>query len=115
MRPLSFGKGTSNPNGVRAAAEIALVSLDWLERTLEDQPLMTGWAVSAVDIAAMPILQMFIRFWARAEAVDLALSLDDVGRTHPSIALRLERIKAVRGYDAAYPPHWRTYTLGADF
>jgi glutathione S-transferase len=108
VRPLSFGKAASDPDGTRASAEIALASLDWLEEILEHQPFLAGSTVSAADIATMPILQMLARFGARLDAIDLSLGFDDLGRTHRSIAAWLGRLEMLRGYDAAYPPHWRT-------
>jgi glutathione S-transferase len=105
VRPLSCGKATSDPDGVRASAKIAMASLDWLEKILEHQPFLAGSAVSAADIATMPILQMLARFGAGPDAIDLSLGFDDLGRTHRSIAAWLGRLETVRGYDAAYPPH----------
>jgi glutathione S-transferase len=107
VRVISYGEAMKDPEATKAAACVATARLDWLEDILAREPYLAGESVSAADIATMPIIEMLARFGAKPDAITLALGFDNLGRTHPSIAAWLERLQAVRGYDAAYPPHWR--------
>lgn len=107
VRAISYGEAINDPEGVKAAAGIAIARLDWLEDILGPEPYLAGALVSAADIATMPIIEMLARFGAKPDAIALELGFDDLGRTHPSVAAWLKRLETISGYDAAYPPHWR--------
>ena len=107
IRPLSYGEAAKDPQGLISSAAPAFTSLAWLEDILARQPYLAGSAVSAADVATMPIIQMLARIGARPDAVQLGLGFDDLPQSHPAIAAWLGRLETVRGYDAAYPPHWR--------
>jgi glutathione S-transferase len=108
VRAISYGEALKDPEGARAAATLAKIGLAWLEDVLHRQPYLAGQSVSAADIAAMPILRMLGRFGAKPDAIDLGLGFDNLGYSQPAITAWLERLEAIPGYDAAYPPHWRS-------
>jgi len=107
VRAISYGEAMKDPDGARKAAGLAATRLDWLEAILQREPYLAGASISAADIATMPIIELLARFGAKPDAITLGLGFDDLGRTHPAVAAWLKRIQSVRGYDAAYPPHWR--------
>lgn len=107
VRTISYGEAMKDAEATKAAARVVSARLDWLEEILARESYLAGASVSAADIATMPIIEMLVRFGAKPDAITLTLGFDDFGRTHPSIAAWLERLQAVCGYKAAYPPHWR--------
>ena len=65
-------------------------------------------AITAADIVALPNIQLLRRVAARPEATEMALGLDELSARLPALGAWLGRIEAMRGYDTAYPPHWRS-------
>jgi glutathione S-transferase len=108
VRPLLRGLAQNDPAAMRASASSSINSLQWIERILEHEGFLAGNCVSAADIVALPNMQMLARVGRRPEAVEMKIGLDDFGATLPAIAGWLSRMEAIPGYDAAYPPHWRS-------
>lgn len=108
IRPLLRGHAKDNPGAMRASAARAIDALGWMERALSVAPYLAGEAISAADIVALPNIQMLRRVAMRAEAVEMALGLEDLPSRLPALGAWLARIETMRGYDAAYPPHWRS-------
>ena len=107
-RAIFSGQAGSAPDAVREAAKNTHGSLAWMESALAQTDYLAGDAVSAADIAALPNLELLARIGKREEATTLALGFDDLNGTFPAIAAWLTRLRGIPGYDAAYPPHWRT-------
>jgi glutathione S-transferase len=108
VRPLLRGLAQNDPAAMRASASSSIDSLQWIERILEHEDFLAANRVSAADIVALPNMQMLARVGRRPEAVEMKLGLNDFGATLPAIAGWLSHMEAVPGYDAAYPPHWRS-------
>lgn len=79
-----------------------------MERALTVAHYLAGDDLTAADIIALPNIQMLRRVAARPEAIEMALSLEDLGARLPALGAWLSRMETMRGYDAAYPPHWRS-------
>jgi glutathione S-transferase len=108
VRPLLRGVAQNDPAGMRASASLVRDTLGWMEKALEGTNYLTGDSLTAADIVALPNMQMLARVGRRPEAIDMELGLDDFQTSLPAIAAWLARMEATPGYDAAYPPHWRT-------
>lgn len=78
-----------------------------LERTLSLRPWLAAETVSAADLVSHTDLEFFLRIAARPRVRALDLGFDDIAATYPAIAAWRDRLRALPGYDAAYPPHWR--------
>jgi NAD(P)-dependent dehydrogenase (short-subunit alcohol dehydrogenase family) len=48
------------------------------------------------------------RVAVRPEAIEMELGLEDLTARLPALGGWLSRMETMRGYDAAYPPHWRS-------
>lgn len=108
VRPLLRGQARNDPDGMRAAAVQAIEGLAWMEQVLSATPYLAGDAITTADIVALPNIQMLRRVGARPEAVEMALGIDDLPTRLPALGDWLVRMEAMRGYDATYPPHWRS-------
>lgn len=108
VRPLLRGLAQDNPDTMRSSASSVRDAVQWMEHALENSEYLAGDRVSAADIVALPNMQMLARVGRRPEAVEMKLGLDDFNATLPAIGAWLSRMEAIPGYDAAYPPHWRS-------
>jgi glutathione S-transferase len=108
VRPLLRGHAKDDPNAMRASAARAYDELGWMERALTVTPYLAGDDLTAADIIALPNIQMLRRVAARPEAIELALGLEDLAARLPALGAWLSRMETMRGYDDAYPPHWRS-------
>jgi glutathione S-transferase len=106
--PLLRGEAGTHPDRLKAASLTALESIRWLETILAAQDYLAGNERTAADINAMPIIQMLRRVGQRQDAVSLGLRLDNLASSHPAISAWLQRLEKMPGYNAAFPPHWRT-------
>jgi glutathione S-transferase len=107
VRLLLRGHAKDDPGAMRAFAARAIEALGWMEQALSITPYLAGDNISAADVVARPNIQMLRRVAARPEAVQMALGLDTLVARLPALGAWLVRMEAMRGYDAAYPPHWR--------
>ncbi len=108
VRPLLRGRAKDDPDAMRASAARAVEALGWMEQALSITPYLAGDNITAADIVALPNIQMLRRVAARPEAMDMGLGLEDLGARLPALGAWLSRMETMRGYDAAYPPHWRS-------
>lgn len=107
VRPLLRGHAKDDPQAMRASAARAIEALGWMEQAVLVTPYLAGDEITAADIVALPNIQMLRRVGARPDAIEMALDLEDLGARLPALGAWLSRMEAMRGYDAAYPPHWR--------
>ena len=77
-----------------------------LDDRLAQQPWLASPQLSAADIAAYPMLQVAKRAASREAALELDLELLPLAARYPNLAQWLERIAALPGAAATYPPHW---------
>jgi glutathione S-transferase len=108
VRPLLRGHAKDDPEAMRASAARAYDALGWMEQALSVAPYLAGDDLTAADIVALPNIQMLRRVAARPEAIEMALGLEDLSARLPALGAWLKRMESMRGYDAAYPPHWRS-------
>lgn len=108
VRPLLRGHAKDNPAGMRASAGRVYDALGWMEQALSLAPYLAGDDMTAADIVALPNIQMLRRVAARPEAIQMALGLEELSVRLPALGAWLVRMEAMPGYDAAYPPHWRS-------
>jgi glutathione S-transferase len=108
IRPLLRGYAKDDPEAMRASAARVYDALGWMEQALSIAPYLAGDGITAADIVALPNIQMLRRVAARPEAIEMALGLDNLGARLPALGAWLSRMETMRGYDAAYPPHWRS-------
>jgi glutathione S-transferase len=78
-----------------------------MERALSVAPYLAGDDLTAADIVALSNIQMLRGVAARPEAIEMAPGLEEVSARLPALGVWLSRMESMRGYDAAYPPHWR--------
>jgi glutathione S-transferase len=108
VRPLLRGHAKDDPEAMRASAARVYDALGWMEQALAIAPYLAGNEITAADIVALPNIQMLRRVAMRPEAIKMELGLDDLGAHLPALGAWLSRMEMMRGYDAAYPPHWRS-------
>jgi glutathione S-transferase len=108
VRPLLRGHAKDDPEAMRVSAVRGVEALGWMERALSITPYLAGDDITAADIVALPNIQMLRRVAGRPEAIEMELGLEDLGARLPALGAWLSRMETIRGYDAAYPPHWRS-------
>jgi glutathione S-transferase len=108
VRPLLRGHAKDDPEAMRASAARAVEALGWMEQALSITPYLAGDDITAADIVALPNIQMLQRVAVRPEAIEMALGLEHLGVRLPALGAWVSRMETMRGYDAAYPPHWRS-------
>lgn len=107
VRPLLRGHAKDDPEAMRASAASVVEALGWMEQALSVMPFVAGEEITAADIIALPNIQMLRRVGARPDAIEMELGLDDLPARLPALGGWLSRMEAMRGYAAAYPPHWK--------
>ncbi|MBB4002358.1 glutathione S-transferase family protein [Aurantimonas endophytica] len=107
VRPLLRGYAKDDPGAMRASAARVYDALGWMEQALSIAPYLAGNDITAADIVALPNIQMLRRVAVRPQAIEMALGLETLDAHLPALGAWLSRMEAMRGYDAAYPPHWR--------
>lgn len=107
VRPLLRGYAKDDPEAMRASAARVYDALGWMEQALSITPYLAGDDITAADIVALPNIQMLRRVAVRPEAIAMVLGLEDLSVRLPALGAWLARMEKMRGYDAAYPPHWR--------
>ena len=108
VRPLLRGHAKENAEAMRASAGRVHDALGWMDQALSSAPYPAGDDITAADIVALPNIQLLRRVAARPEATEMALGLDELSARLPALGAWLGRIEAMRGYDTACPPHWRS-------
>lgn len=107
VRPLFRGKAAEQIDAMREAVEPLHGELDRAEQKLAAHEFFVGDRVSAADIVVYPSLQTLVRAAAKPEAQALELGLFPLAQRYPKLAAWVERISALPGVEATYPPHWR--------
>lgn len=70
--------------------------------------MLAGDGMTGADIVALPNIQMLRQVAARPKAVQMAVGFEDLSLRLPALGVWSARMEAIRGDDAAYPPHWRS-------
>jgi len=93
---------------MQRAAEQLHDEWGYLEEALTTNKWIVGDAVSAADIAIYTYLVFLLRIVGREIVKPLGLGFHPLGARYPSIVAWCQQIEKLKGYDNAYPPHWRT-------
>ena len=91
----------------RAEREKVHLRLARLEGYAVSGVWMADTDLTAADIVAYPGLKLLLRVSQRPEAAALELGLAGFEARFPSIAVWMQRVEQLPGYDRTYPPHWR--------
>jgi glutathione S-transferase len=92
---------------VRPAVPEVRAEIKSMEQRLTAQPWLAAGAISAADIAVLPMLEILLRAAAKDAAKPLDLGVLPIETAYPAIAKWRDRIRALPAYDKTYPPHWR--------
>lgn len=79
-----------------------------MERVLNDQHYLVDNRLSGADIVVYTGMMFLRRIAGRDVTEPLALGLHTLDARYPSLAGWCDRMTETRGYDRAYPPHWRS-------
>jgi glutathione S-transferase len=106
-RPLFRGKAEEAAEQIAGAAATLRDELGLLDAGLSTGPWLAGESMSAADLVVYPVLMQLSRAAARDDAVPLDLGLHPFSDNFPGLDRWCERIEGLKGYDTAYPPHWK--------
>jgi len=101
------GRVDERTDEVKAAASALREEFADLDGRLERMSWLAGDRVSAADLVAHSGMEFFLRIAARDVLAPLKLGFTNVGQTWPTLGRWRDRMTTIRGYDTAYPPHWR--------
>lgn len=107
VTPIFFGGLADKMDAVKEAAHAVDGELAALDIKLRDREWLVGSEISAADIAIFPIIQLFARGHQKAGALPFEVASLPIIEKRPALGAWCERIEALPGYDATYPPHWR--------
>jgi glutathione S-transferase len=105
-RPIFFGHDAL-PD-LTEAIETLTTEVRALDAILREQPYLQGESITAHDIMVYPTLQSLQRALTRPRAEGLVHELLPYADKLPGIAAWNDRIAELPGFDATYPPHWRS-------
>ena len=105
--PVFAGTVGVQADDMRAAAEGLRGEWTKLETALAATPWLAGEAVSAADLLIHSDIGFLLRLAGRDEVATLDLGLEPTPATYPAITAWRERTRGLKGYERAYPPHWR--------
>lgn len=107
-RPLIFGHLEAQRDQVILAIDGAATELRALEERLAGREHLVTSALSAADLFVYPQIRTLQRAFDKPGAAELDHGLGPLATTYPALAAWCARIEALPGYDATFPPHWRT-------
>lgn len=110
VRPILYGApgaSAAKEAEIRASAAALAGEIAALDAALAKRPYLVGERVSAADIAIFPGIKLVER------AADRARFELGITPLPESVAAWCARIEALPGYEATYPPTWRTEGLRA--
>ena len=93
---------------MQRAAEQLHDEWGYLEAALTTKKWFVGDAVSAADIVIYTYLAFLLRIVGREIVKPLELGFHPLSDQYPSIDAWCQRMEKLKGYDKAFPPHWRT-------
>jgi glutathione S-transferase len=107
VAPLFAGGIAEKRVEIRKAATAIAGELSRFEKLLETSPWLFGYSISEADISVFPWIQSLLRAAGKDEAKSLELSFLRFEARYPHIALWVQRIEQISGYERTYPSHWR--------
>lgn len=100
IRALFFGKWQGREKELREQWSMAVEELELLERSCSDRPF------DAIDCLLVPTLESLERASRKQGAAEVHLIPLNLQRW-PKLHARLEGVRALPGFAATYPPHWK--------
>ncbi len=107
-RPLLFNDLAQKRDAVIAGLPKLHEELGRLEESLAAHAFLAGDAISAADVFVLPGIKTMQRAFAKPAAAELDHGLEPLAKACPRLAAWVERMEKLPGYDATFPPHWRT-------
>jgi glutathione S-transferase len=104
---LPFLRGKPDLAALCEPAAVFRGELDRMQAVLATSPWLAGSAVSAADLTVFPEIMHLLRASARNPEAFSALGLHPLGERYPAVAVWVERVQGMPGFDRTYPPHWR--------
>jgi glutathione S-transferase len=106
--PTLYRSANADPSeAIRKAGEKLRGELKIMDERLGRQPWLVGEAISAADVAALPLIMTIARAAGKDVAKDLDLGLIPLDTHFPHVAAWVKRMEALPGYERAFPAHWR--------
>jgi glutathione S-transferase len=106
--PIYFGEVATKTAQITAAVPLLRAELTGLQAALSQNDYLCGAQLSAADLAAYPIVKSILRAAEKPAAAAVHGGLARLGDEFPAVARWMAQVEALPGYDATYPPHWRT-------
>jgi glutathione S-transferase len=105
--PLYFGQSEERSAEVAAAIPVIHQELARAEEGLRGRSWRIGDAISAADIALLPMVKSLLRAAGKPAAVAFDHRLTPFAERYPALAAWCARIESLPGYERTVPPHWR--------
>jgi glutathione S-transferase len=100
------GLSNTSPDVLSSALSQANEELGRLNETMENHDWLVGDQVSAADIVYYPTLHRLLRAAQKDVAAEHGLGPEPLAAL-PNLSGWLQRLGALNGVEATYPPHWR--------
>jgi len=107
VRPVFLGAVDGNEEAINDAIVNLKAELGVVEAWLAEGDFLAGDSVSAVDITFYPSLAIISRVMGAQANDKIDCSFLPLSDNYPAITSWMERMEALEGFDAVYPPHWR--------
>lgn len=106
--PTLYRSPNADPTeAIRKAGEKLKAELKIMDERLGRQEWLVEGAISAADVAALPLIMTIARAAGKDVAKDLDLGLLPLETRFPNVAAWVKRMEALPGYARTVPPHWR--------
>jgi glutathione S-transferase len=106
-RALFRDGGLDDPEPARAAVSAMEAQLKLLEQQLQHSDWLCSNAPCALEVVNYPTLHRILRAAGKSGAAQIGLERAPFAQHYPAVQEWLERVQALPGIVATYPPHWR--------
>ncbi len=108
VRPIFFGPLEGHEDAVNENIDKLKAELERYSAWLDGNDFLAGNSISAVDISVYPAVAIMARVLTNVENDLLDKSFLPLIETYPLVSAWMARVEALDGFDAVYPPHWRS-------
>jgi glutathione S-transferase len=105
-RPLFAAWTPGSAEVVLAALPEVRTELGRLEEAVGIGDVLVGDEVTAADLVAYPVVASLLRALLKPDAEPLDLGLLPLDEHFPAVGRMMDRVEALPGFAAAWPPHW---------